>query len=244
MRNDVPGNVIQKLFIKGLEEQILDIMLASIESNKEVSSIPISPSILTTGENTLFLRENVYEAYTKIVERINNSQTAQEIPFLLLGKKIPYEKESLLSNRESFIEIQDIVFLNQGDLSDTSAHIDVKKFEEYLNNPNYDVISIGHTHGNVSEDIKASLLVSTLPDDIKSRYDIREAGLNISIADFWQYESFLMLTSKLQSHKDILQTIIMYNGDMVVLDDNFSRCSVNTILSNGKRKRLSNGYTR
>ena len=48
----------------------------------------------------------------------------------------------------------------------------------------------------------------------------RDTGLNISVADIWQHESFKQIAFRSSSNKEILQTVIMYNGDIVVLGHN------------------------
>ena len=82
----------------------------------------------------------------------------------------------------------------------------------------YSVISIGHTHGNLSEAKKANVLANLLPEDIREKYKIRESGLNISIADIWQHYAYQEIASQLDSEVQVNQTIIMFNGDIVQLE--------------------------
>ena len=88
MKFDVPPVVINKLFEQGYENQIVDIVMAC-ENNAtlEVSDIPISPTVMEDSDEQIIICPNVYETYTKLVQRINNTDTAQEIPFFLLGNR-------------------------------------------------------------------------------------------------------------------------------------------------------------
>lgn len=118
-----------------------------------------------------------------------------------------------------------------------------KKFRELVSNSGYGVISIGHTHGNVSKEKKKNSLTGQLPNDISEKYEIRDVGLNISVADIWQHEAFKPIASQI-GNKRILQSIIMYNGDIIIIDDNSISKSnnVQAILENGDLINLSTSF--
>lgn len=228
MKFDVPSIVINKLFEQGYEEQILDAVMAfETDSSKEVSDIPLSPSLMNDSGENVILTNEVLQEYNKLVERIKNPETAQEVPFFLLGnvKNI---------DGQDYVVIQEIKYSINDNLDDLRVSIDEKYFRELVSNSNYDVISIGHTHGNVSEEKKQNSLTSQLPSDISEKYAIRDVGLNISVADIWQHEAFKQIASQL-GNKKILQSIIMYNGDIIVIDDN------NISKSNNVQALLENG---
>lgn len=229
MKFDVPSRVIDKLFNSGYEEQIVDIVLTCKNNpNTEVSDIPISPTIMQESNEKIIISLKVYEIYKKLVQRINNPETSQEIPFLLLGNKREI-------NGETCTIIEDIHYDISKALSDTSVTDDEEKFRELMNDETYSVISIGHTHGNVSEQLKLTSLARTLPNEIKEKYDIRDTGLNISVADIWQHEAFISIAKELSTSKEILQTIIMFNGDMVMINPNgiTKSSQVQTVLLDG-----------
>jgi len=228
MKFDVPSIVINKLFEQGYKEQILDAVMAfETDSSKEVSDIPLSPSLMNDSGENVILTNEVLQEYNKLVERIKNPETAQEVPFFLLGnvKNI---------DGQDYVVIQEIKYSINDNLDDLRVSIDEKYFRELVSNSNYDVISIGHTHGNVSEEKKQNSLTSQLPSDISEKYAIRDVGLNISVADIWQHEAFKQIASQL-GNKKILQSIIMYNGDIIVIDDN------NISKSNNVQALLENG---
>lgn len=236
MKFDVPPVVINKLFEQGYENQIVDIVMAC-ENNAtlEVSDIPISPTVMEDSDEQIIICPNVYEIYTKLVQRINNTDTAQEIPFFLLGNRKNVDGVSC-------VVIDDIKYDIDKALSEFHVSIDINEFQQLLNDKSHFVISIGHTHGNVDEEKKNVTLARILPENIKSKYDIRDTGLNIPLADIWQHEAFKQI-AKQSSTKEIMQTIIMYNGDMVMISANGIAKSNNiqSILSDGSNIIIPSG---
>ena len=226
MKFDVPPIVIDYLFNNGYEEQIIDIVMAfEKKDNTEVSDIPISPLAMKESKEKVIMSPKVYNIYREFVQRINNQQTAQEIPFILLGNR----KEI---NGESYIIIEDIIYDIQKAISETHVSIDEETFKKLIQLKDYSIISIGHTHGNVSEERKNTTIARNIPEELKAKYEIRDTGLNISIADIWQHEAF----KKLAPEKEIIQTIIMYNGDMIIIGSNeISKSSrIEVVLEDGK----------
>ena len=212
MKFDVPTVVMGKLFENGYEDQIIDIVMAfETDPSKEVSDIPLSPISVRNSEQHIVLSTNVLEEYKKLVERIKNPETAEEIPFYLLGN-------DKIVNGKDVIFIEKIIYSIDDNLDDLRVSIDEQKFKELLMDSNYSIISIGHTHVNVSGEKKNNTLTELLPSDIREKYSIRDVGLNLSIADIWQHEAFKSIASQI-SNKKVLQTIIMYNGDFITIDD-------------------------
>lgn len=229
MKFDVPSIVINKLFEQGYEEQVLDIVMAfEQDSSKEVSDIPLSPSLMSDSGDNIILTSEVLQEYNKLVERIKNPETAQEVPFFMLGNTKNIDGQN-------YVVIQEIRYSLDGKLNDLRVSIDEEQFKDLVSNSTYDVISIGHTHGNVSEDKKQNSLARQLSSDISEKYAIRDVGLNISVADIWQHEVFKQIARQL-GNKKILQSIIMYNGDIIMIDDNSIGKSnnVQALLETGK----------
>ena len=91
MKFDVPSVVIDKLFNSGYEEQIVDFVMAcENKENTEVSDILLSPTHMADSGTKVILSSKVYITYMQFASRISNLQTAQEIPFLLVGNKKKY----------------------------------------------------------------------------------------------------------------------------------------------------------
>ncbi len=235
MKFDVPSNIINKLFEQGFENQILDIVMAcENEENTEVSDIPISPIQLKANPQKVIILPKVYEVYLQFVKRIKNENTAQEIPFFLLGNT----KEI---NHEMYVVIEDIVYDIEKALSCERVQIDESMLRSLLLNNQYTILSIGHTHGNIEENKKNTTLARTLPIDLKEKYELRDTGLNISIADIWQHE--VVKDFAKFSGKEIMQTIIMYNGDIIMISaENMTKINdIQCILQDGKHIPISSG---
>ena len=239
MKFDVPSHVINKLFDNGYEEQIIDIVQEfESDNSREVSDIPLSPTIMQDSEDEIILLQQVYEEYKKMVEKIKNPNTSQEIPYILLGNR----KEI---NGRDIIFIENIAYCNNSSLDDLHVSIDEQQFRQLASNSSYSVISIGHTHGNVSEDKKEKSLVRNISDEVKQKYDLRDIGLNISVSDIWQHEAFRQIAQQ-YGNKEVFQTVIMYNGDIIMMNSNgISKSnSIQSVLSNGEIISLPTGISR
>lgn len=236
MKFDVPPIVIDKLFNNGYEEQVIDIIMANNNrDDRGVSDIPLSPILMGVSNDKVIISTKVYYTYIQFVNRISNSETAQEIPFLLGDRKD--------IDGESYIVIEDIIFNLDNAKSETYVTADEETFRKLMTDEQYSVISIGHTHGNVSEELKTKSLARMLPDDINQKYDIRDTGLNISIADIWQHEAFIQIAKELSPTKEIMQTIIMYNGDMIMISpSNITKANaIQAVLQDGSYQVIPSG---
>lgn len=236
MKFDISSNTINKLFDQGFEEQIVDIVMEfEKETDKCVSDIPISPFIIQDNEEEIIIREEIYNCYQTFIRRISKPETAAEIPFILVGnRKEKYGK--------SYILLEKIKYSISDDLSDLRVKLDAEEIEDLIKNSQYSVIAIGHTHGNVNDAKKGQVLTSKLSQDLIDKYQIRDVGLNLSLADIDSHQSVIEYAKK-WGNKEILQTIIMYNGDMVILGSKgINKCgNVNAILNNGNIISISTG---
>ncbi len=215
MKRDVPPQVLNKIMDEGYENLILDLFMEKEENDDyEISDIPMSPRIMKSSNEQVIMTQKVYDAYLRLVNRVSNPETAEEIPFFLLGNC----KEV---NGKRVVEYEDIIYDIKDGLSETSVSTDDDKFRQLLNDDRYNIISIGHTHGNVREEIKKKSLAANLPQDLIDMYRIRTTGLNISISDIWQHEYYKQIAEQIaQGSKRIYQTVIMYNGDFITISSN------------------------
>ena len=142
MKKDVPIQVLKKIMNEGYEDLILDLFRANEENDEyEISDIPMSPKIMKNSNEQVIMSQKVFDTYLKLVQRISNPQTAEEIPFFLLGN-------SRVVDGKKTVEYEEIIYDINGALSETRVSTDINKFKELLNDERYNVISIGHTHGN------------------------------------------------------------------------------------------------
>ena len=103
MRFDVPSDVINKLFENGYENQILDIvMLFEDDNNREVSDIPLSPTIMKdNGKNIINTSKNGTEYICLSEEKL-----AEFIKFI--AKDVNNEANSIIKNNKSYKNRDDI----------------------------------------------------------------------------------------------------------------------------------------
>lgn len=212
MKKDVPSQVLNKIMNQGYEDLVVDVFMEMQENNDyEVSDIPISPKIINNNDEQVILHKNVYETYLKLVHRISNPETAEEVPFFLVGN-------SRFIDGKKIVEYEDIIYSIDDALSETRVSADDDKFNELLRDGRYNTISIGHTHGNVRAEIKEKALAANLSQELKETYGIRATGLNVSISDIWQHEYYKQVAEQVtKGGKQVYQTIIMYNGDFVTI---------------------------
>ena len=204
---------MNRLIENGYEEHLIDIMMECENmSDKVVSDIPLSPILIPDSGMDIVITEQVYEQYKELVQKANLDLPV-EIPFILLGNK----KEIDGKDKVIFDKLQ-YGFSDENQLRDNSVSLDQAIFDTNVN-AGYGVVSIGHTHPNVTEERKKKTLANNLSSELKEKYQIRDVGLNISVADIWQQEYWKDRAKGNGFNGQVLQTIIMYNGDMIVISD-------------------------
>lgn len=185
-----------------------------LSRNMDIGDTPISPMSLDDEYTPILLTSDVVATYKKIVETINNPDTALEYSFLLLGKR------ASLAGETCYVidQIVDCTLYN-ANLSNRQTQIDGEKLNEVIRNAQengYNFISLGHTHPNIPQEERQITVANFLTDEEKNAEYIRDAGLNLSLQDFVSYES---LYDYFKNNPNIRtgQTVIMYNGEMVML---------------------------
>jgi len=192
--------------------------------NMDIGDTPISPMSLDDEYTPILLSGDVMEQYRKLVMLINNSDTAKEYSYVLLGKKC------ILAGELCYL-IDKFIDCNSDELSSRITHIDNEKLNDAISfamQNGYNFISLGHTHPNIPEEERKNTVSTYLSEDtIKSEY-IREPGLNLSLQDFISYESLYQYFINNPNIRTC-QTVIMYNGEMTMFskqNDNLSRFTV------------------
>lgn len=213
MKNDVPSNIMNKLFENGYEEQLIDIMMeCENATDKVVSDIPLSTALMQDSGTDIIMTATVFEQYKLLIQRAN-SELPVEIPFILLGNHREIDGKDTV-----VFESLRYGYTDESQLKDNSVALDESIFDTSITT-GCSVVSIGHTHPNVSEERKKTTLASGLSDELKEKLQIRDVGLNLSVADIWQQEYWKQRAKDKGFTGQVLQTIIMYNGDVIVIDD-------------------------
>lgn len=208
--------------------------------NMDIGDTPISPVSLDEEDTPIILSDNVDEAYNKLVKTINNPETALEYSFVLLGKS------AKLANEKCYIIDQIIdCSLHDEKLSSRQTRMDNDKLNEIIKNAKksrYNFISIGHTHPNIPEEERKSTIANFLTLEEKKEEYIRDAGLNLSLQDFVSYESIYKYFKENNPNMRTCQTVIMYNGEIVMFGKNNNKLSRMTtiVTTSGQEIYVSN----
>lgn len=191
----------------------------------DITDIPIGPSLIEDNELEVFLLTEVYNEYSKLLKLINDHNTAKEYPFIMLGN---YKSV----NEETFLVFEKFIYgYKKGvELQSRIVNFDSDILTNTVNIDGFSVISIGHTHPNLSDDLIRETVAWNLEKDVKDYNKIRRPGLNLSVQDFIQYES---LREQI-TNKKVLQTILMYNGELNIIDNvNGKYCKFSNITGLG-----------
>lgn len=184
------------------------------ERNMDIGDTPISPMMIEDDYTPILFSSEVVEAYKRLVEIINISETAKEYSFVLLGKLGNFAGDKCYV-------VDKLIDCNSENtnLSNRITKIDEDKLNKTIQfalQNGYNFISLGHTHPNISEDERTTTIASYFSDEVKTSECIRDAGLNLSLQDFISYESLYQYFTN-NPNVRTAQTIIMYNGEMAMI---------------------------
>ncbi len=197
------------------------------ERNMDIGDTPISPMSMEDDLTPILLSKSVMDSYRKLVEMINTPSTAKEYSYVLLGKK------ASVGDMECYFVDQIIdCNLQSENLSDRETHINNDKLNATINyaiKNDYNFISLGHTHPNIPESEKQVTLANFLPKNVKEHEYIRDAGLNLSLQDFVNYDSLYQYFINNPNIRTC-QTIIMYNGEMAMINRSGNKYKRHTVI--------------
>lgn len=195
--------------------------------NMDITDCPISPMAIADDYTPILFSKEVMDEYYKIVKMINNPETAYEYSFVLLGKK------GKIAGEDCYV-IDKIIDCNSKDsmLCNRITKIDEEKLNasiRYALQNGYNFISLGHTHPRISQEESEMTIANYLTAEVKEKEYIRASGLNLSLQDFISYES---LYQYLLNYPTITtgQTVIMFNGEIAMINKNASSLKRFTIL--------------
>lgn len=172
-----------------------------------ISDIPIATeSIPEKFDHIVVLKPKVLEKYYELLEKINNHESAKEYPFLLVGESFPDDPTVM-----SFYDLVPCC-QNNSELTSNQVHHDVDILTAAVKTNS--IVAIGHTHPLLEEDQIKDCLASRMTESERKRFGVKRVGLNLSLQDIYQ----AMVVQKQTSTK-ILECVIMYNGDFVLVDN-------------------------
>lgn len=193
----------------------------------DIGDTPISPMALDDDYTPMLFTPEVMASYKRLVDIINNPETAKEYSFVLLGKT------GTLGGQKCYL-IDQMMDCNsqESDLSSRVTKMDEEKLNQSVQfalQNGYDFISIGHTHPNIPEEERTTTIANYLSDEVRYSEYIREAGLNLSLQDFVSYESLYQYFAKNPNIRTA-QTVIMFNGEMAMVSKAGSKLSRSVVL--------------
>lgn len=204
----IQSSCLDTLSNTGFGEMIVSMKdIYGLNDFEDISNIPISPELIPDKSNSeIILSSNVTDKYYQLVETINNSETAKEYPFLLLGKIIPDTVDSVM--------FYDLIPCHKDGLQLKSSSVEYDIDTLLKSAKKYNVIAIGHTHPLLHDDEISNTLASIMKDEDKEKFKVKRTGLNLSTQDIYQS---MFVQEQLPDNK-ILECVIMYNGDFILVD--------------------------
>lgn len=191
----------------GLEDLITDI---SIEFNlatfDEKSDIPVPVKMVPLSEHEITTTDSVNDTLKNLLEMANNSEHSLEVPFAIIGKSGELNSVEMLFDDDALLE-NTIAFTNPDKLGDV--------YNKILKSEDLDTLVVSHTHPKVPEQIKEKTLTHKMPQKLKAKYGIKDAGLNLSLQDLYQLES---LHEQIGDKVNVLLGVLMYNGDLILVE--------------------------
>ena len=178
----------------------------------DITDTPISPMCIEDDLSPILFDEEVMNEYEKLIKLSNDSETALEHSFVLLGKKCK------IGDEEGYL-VDKFINCDSDDLRNDKVHGGEKKINDAINygvNNSYTFISLGHNHPMPSLNVAGRTVARYLDDKTRDEEFIREAGLNISLQDFIAYESLYLYFFYRQNIRTS-QTIFMYNGEVAIV---------------------------
>lgn len=186
-------------------------------TNIDITDTPIPVTIFDSDSDDVYFSIASSKEYNDLVSKINSlGATSKEYSFLLIGK-------SINSDDGTYYIIEHLLDVSGNNLSNRITSVDTNKLQKYIEwavKNNYDLISFGHTHPLTSEEERKTTIANYMNSSFKESNDIREPGLNVSLQDLVSYDSLYEQINRiyLGKFKHILDTIIMFNGEICMIE--------------------------
>ena len=226
------GGITSSVFDPVIGETIDIINRENIMVNGELldaSYTPLSPTLFPSNNDPVLVSVDVQEKIQEIITKINNPETALEYSFLIIGKTINSDG-NLLYVISDIVDCTDYDNIQERKTSIDSAKLN-RAFSEALNN-GCSFISIAHTHPIVSQEVEETSIYHYLSDEMRKSQNLKPVGLNLSLQDLIQFESFHSQVASINPSISTFQTVIMYDGEIAML----------TTDNNGNIFRMTNIY--
>jgi len=173
------------------------------------SNIPIPLELMDEENIEISTSEEASQYLAVLLEMINEPGIAKEYPFLLTGNtngtKTNLSNISLLYSEDQPLKERTVSTNDQLLGSGVWKAVNLKQ----------NVFVLGHTHPKLFGAETSKVFTSNLKPEIKEKYKIAEAGLNLSLQDLYMLVSFQeILKDKVPEDSKVYLTVLMFNGDM------------------------------
>lgn len=191
----------------GLEDIINEVSNEqNIHDQNALFDIPIPLELIEEDETPITVNKSMKGPLNELLEIIKDKEKGMEYPFLLTG-----------SSKDENGMIKDMKFtFNIQYLKNNYAEINPELLQEGIQNGinnNYDTYIICHTHPNIQDEEKQKMLAGKISPELKEKFRIKEAGLNLSLQDLRQLVAFnYRLKDKLPPNSTVYMAVLMHNG--------------------------------
>ena len=200
----------------GLEDIIKEVSNEqNIYDSNALFDIPIPLELIEEDKTPITVNESLKGPLNELLDIIKDKEKGKEYPFLLTG-----------SSKDEDGMIKDMKFtFNIQYLKNNYAEINPELLQEGIQNGinnNYDTYIICHTHPNIQDEEKQKMLASKISPQLREKFGIKEAGLNLSLQDLRQLVAFnYRLKDKLPPSATVCMAVLMYDGtfEAVYIED-------------------------
>ncbi len=190
-----------------------DYTLLDFESK---SNIPIPIEKIEETGDLITTSDTPKQHLSVYLEIINDPESALEYSYMLTGTS---------TNSAINITNIDMLYRKGQVLEPKDVEIDSELLGQSINNGVNDkrnIYILGHTHPKITEKDKSQTLTNRISQEIKSKFGIKEPGLNLSIQDIYQLVSFKRaIEETVPEDSQIYLGVLMYDGrlDAVSIED-------------------------
>ena len=191
----------------GLEDIIKEVSNEqNIHDQNTLFDIPIPLESIEEDKSQITVDESIKGPLNELLEIIKDKEKGKEYPFLLTGS---------LKDGNGMIKDMKFTF-NIQYLKSNFAEINPELLQEGIQNGvnnEHDTYIICHTHPNIPDEEKQKMLASKISPQLKEKFGIKEAGLNLSLQDLRQLVAFnYRLKDKLPPNATVYMAVLMHSG--------------------------------
>jgi hypothetical protein len=197
-------------------------------SNEDKLAIPIPVDLIEDFKQPPILSQEVKDNMLSYLQKINNPQTASEYPYLITGKISKLGKIEL--NRSDKLHEEEGNFANDTLKMSSYDKKLVKEIDESKKRGD-SVYILGHTHPKPNEETRKKAIAENIPKELKNKHQLKELGLNLSLADLYQLVYFQEgVKGYIPDESKVFISVLTFEGQLHLVgieDDKFKKVTIN-----------------